>query len=269
MAGTPARIFETFSGTGGEIASLNPSFTFEYGSIQGDFSNVTAGGGKVYYQSGLNIYSADPNLGGASLLHTNGVAPTDIAVDASRGLFYESFAGEEVAVVNTAFTQEYNSILGDFSNIAIGTNKVYLQSGLNIYDANPDLSDLTLLHTNGLAPADIALDNADGYLYESFSGPGGEIAVVNTDFTVEYNSLQGDFSNITFGDGKVYFQSGLNIYEANPDLTGLALLHTNGIAPSDIAYLPASVPEPAGWAIILLGFSVVGGSLRSKRALRA
>lgn len=268
-AGTPARMIESFSGPFGEVASVDPGITHEYGAISGDFTNVTTGGGKVYYQSGVNIYSADPDLGGATFIHANGVAPTDIAVDASRGLFYESFAGLEVAVVNTSFTHEYNAISGDFSNIAIGANKVYLQSGLNIYDANPDLTGLTLLHTNGLAPADIAVDSAGGYFYESFGGPFGEIAAVSLDFGHEYNAISGDFSNITFGGGKVYFQSGLNIYEANPDLSGFALLHTNGLSPADIAYLPATVPEPAAWAVMLLGFAVVGGSLRAKRPARA
>jgi hypothetical protein len=67
------------------------------------------------------------------------------------------------------------------------------------------------------------------------------------------------------GGGKVYFQDGANIYSANPDLSGVALFHTNGVAPTDVdVYVAATVPEPATWALMVAGAGLLGARMRRK-----
>jgi prepilin-type processing-associated H-X9-DG protein len=63
-----------------------------------------------------------------------------------------------------------------------------------------------------------------------------------------------DATNIVFGDGHVFFQSGTTIYESSPDLVGLTVFAVNGAAPLGLAILPPElVSEPATIGVMLAG----------------
>jgi len=135
-------------------------------------------------------------------------------------------------------------INGDVQNVAAGGGKIYFQEGVDIFSANPDLTDITLFHTNGVAPTSIAVDAADNVLLEAF-GTGGLSAL--TLGGAGLAGITGDVQNVAAGGGKVYFQEGVDIFSANPDLTDITLLHTNGVAPTSIAVDVVPVPEPGGY----------------------
>jgi hypothetical protein len=149
--------YESFAGielAAGSLASPSGGV----GLYNGNATNIAVAGGKVHFQDGVNIYSANPDLSGVTLFNTNGVAPTDLAVDAVNGIYYESFAGIELAAGSLADPSGGVGIYnGNATNIAVAGGKVYFQDGVNIYSANPDLSGVTLFHTNGIAPTDLAV----------------------------------------------------------------------------------------------------------------
>jgi hypothetical protein len=276
----------TFSLTSGLMAAAGPAAAYEsayYESYQseiaalsltvpgaqigvhlGDVSNIAVGGGKVYFQEGVDIYSANPDLSGVTLFRHNGAAPTDIAVDAAAGVFYESFAGSELAALSLANPGTQLAVyLGNATKLAVGGGKVYFQDGVNIDSANPNLSGVKLFRVNGAAPSDIAVDADVGVFYESFAG--SELAALSlADPTTQLAVYLGNATNLAVGGGKVYFQDGLDINSAYPSLVGLTLLHANAEPPTDFAVdshfaLPPPVPEPSTYALMIIGVLALAG----------
>ena len=104
--------------------------------------------------------------------------------------------------------------------------------------------------------------------YESIAGS-ELIAISLSDPVQGVGFRSGDVTNIALAGGKVYFQEGVNIYVANPDLSGVTLFHTNGVAPTDLdVYVAASVPEPSTWGLLLLGMGLLGGWPAWRRSAR-
>ena len=73
-------LYETFGGQNGEIAALNLGVTTEYNAHSGNIGSVVAGGGKVYWTEGKNLWFANGDLSNASILHVNGLAPNGLAL---------------------------------------------------------------------------------------------------------------------------------------------------------------------------------------------
>ena len=125
--------------------------------IRDSITNISVSGGKVYYQDGIKIFVGNADLSSVSLFHTNGVAPTDLAVDADNNVYYESF-GDEIVAIELANPSHLLGIrTGNITNIMVGDGNVYFQEGLKIWRGNRDLSTVSLFHTNGAVAADIAL----------------------------------------------------------------------------------------------------------------
>jgi PEP-CTERM motif len=164
------------------------------------------------------------------------------------GALYEAFGADGLGALDLADPGRSLGTIGiAASNVVAGDGKVYFDSGATIYSANPDLSGLTNLHQNGAAPAGLALDAADGILYETFGADGvTALDLANPGRAIGFLGLAA--TNIVYGDGTVYLQSGSTIYSANADLAGLTTFHLNGEAPTGLAFLPPTqpaVPEPA------------------------
>ena len=101
QAAYPSVYYESIAGSELVAASLaNP--VHGIGVRAGNVTNIALAGGKVYFQDGVNIYAANPDLSGISLFHTNGVSITDLAVDAVNGIYYESIAGSELVAASLA-----------------------------------------------------------------------------------------------------------------------------------------------------------------------
>ena len=149
--------YETF---GSEIVAIdlaNPSSLLGFKSGN-HITNVAVGGDTVYYQDGVHIFAASANLSSSSLFHTNGVAPVDLAINVDGNAYYESF-GSEIVAIDLA---NPSSLLGfrsgsAITNIMVGDGNVYFQDGVEIWRADRMLQNLTLYHTNGAVPVDIAL----------------------------------------------------------------------------------------------------------------
>jgi hypothetical protein len=243
----PGALYEAFGAGGlGTLDLADPGQALGFVGIAA--SNVVAGGGKVYFDSGATIYSANPDLSGLTNLHQNGAAPVGLALDAADGILYETFGADGVIALDLADPGRAIGLLGlDATSIVFGGGKVYLQSGNTIYSANADLSGLAALHTNGEAATGLALDPTDGILYETF-GADGVTALDLADPGRAIGFLGLAATNIVYGGGTVYLQGGSTIYSTNADLAGLTTFHVNGEAPTGLAFLPPTppaVPEPA------------------------
>lgn len=260
-------LYETFGGT--LIAALNlPNPSSGIRLRPGNATNVAVGGDLVYFQDDTRIFKADSTLASVTQLHNNGAAPTDIAVNVVGNVLYESF-GTLIAALDLANPSRALRLLpGAFSNISVAAGKVYFQSGVDIFVADADLSNVTLLHSNGVAPTDIAVDADNNVLYESFGTEIAALELSNPSHQLGFHL--GNFSNIAVGDGKVYFQEGTQIWRSDRTLSTVTLHHNNGAPPTDIALIPperltvTDVPEPTGLGLFALG-GVLAGWLHTRR----
>ena len=107
---------------------------------------------------------------------------------------------------------------------------------------------------------------SSGFLIESFGSDGIGVVDLSTGYAGAF-LFNNPATNITVGGGYVYWQDGEYIYRANPDLSGVALIHQNFGFPTDIALEPAGVPEPATWVTMLVGFGMVRAMARGRNRL--
>ena len=260
LAGTSNSIlYETFGSNGISAINLTDPPT-GLGNLFATATNVVAGGGKVYFESGDTIYSTSTNLVGLTTVLTNGQAPTGLALDASRGILYETFGSNGISAIDLADpTRSLGNLFTPATNIVAGGGKVYFESGATIYSTSPDLVGLTTVLTNGQAPAGLALDASRGILYETF-GSNGISAIDLADPTRSLGNLFTPATNIVAGGGKVYFESGATIYSTSTDLVGLTTVLTNGQAPAGLALVTASsVPEPSSITLVLVALMCWAG----------
>jgi MYXO-CTERM domain-containing protein len=258
--------YETFAGS--EIVAIdlaNPSLLL--GIKTGNISNVAVGGDTVYYQDGRQIFAGNANLSSTSLFHTNGAVATDLAINVAGNAYYESFGTEIVAIELANPSHLLGIRTGNITNISVSGGKVYYQDGIKIFVGNADLSSVSLFHTNGVAPTDLAVDADNNVYYESFGDEIVAIELANPSHLLGIRT--GNITNIMVGDGNVYFQEGLKIWRGNRDLSTVSLFHTNGAVAADIALMPPARPvfdvdEPPSLGLLALGIVVAGG-LRPRR----
>ena len=97
-----------------------------------------------------------------------------------------------------------------------------------------------------MAPAGLALDAADGILYESFGANG--ISGINLATGGGVGNLIQTATNLVYSGNTLYFQNGTAINTTTTDLVGVNTFYAgNTQAPDGIAVLPATttpVPEP-------------------------
>ncbi len=252
-------LYESFGSNGISAINLTDPPT-GLGNLFTPATNVVAGGGKVYFESGNTIYSTSTDLVGLTTVLTNGQAPTGLALDASRGILYETFGSNGISAINLADpTMSLGNLFTPATNIVAGGGKVYFESGNTIYSTSTDLVGLTAVLTNGQAPTGLALDASRGILYETF-GSNGISAINLADPTMSLGNLFTPATNIVAGGGKVYFESGNTIYSTSTDLVGLTAVLTNGQAPTGLALLTASsVPEPSSITLVLVALMCWAG----------
>ena len=149
-------LYETFGSNGASAINLTDPPT-GLGNLFMNATNIVAGGGKVYFESGDTIYSTTPDLVGLTAVFTNGQAPTGLALDASSGILYETFGSNGISAIDLADPQRsLGNLFINATNIVAGGGKVYFESGDTIYSTTPDLVGLTAVITNGQAPTGLA-----------------------------------------------------------------------------------------------------------------
>ncbi|ARN80223.1 hypothetical protein [Methylocystis bryophila] len=268
----PGVLYESFGGDGVTgFFTANPGQAV--GTIGVNATNVVAGGGKVYWEDGVNIWAANSNLTGASIIHVNGAAPTGLALDATTGILYESFGGDGVTGFFTANPGQAVGTIGvNATNVVAGGGKVYWEDGANIWAANSNLTGASIIHVNGAAPAGLGLDATTGILYESFGGSG-----ISGFFTANPGVAAGNIgvnaTNVVAGGGQVYWEDGANIWAASSNLTGASIIHVNGVAPAGLGlYLfpaPAAPGPVPGAGLLGLAFLALAGLTARTRAFLA
>ena len=136
-------------------------------------------------------------------------------------VLYETFGANGVAAINLSTPPTgLGSLFDNATNIVAGGGKVYFESGNTIYSTSTNLVGLNTVLTNGQAATGLALDAADGILYETF-GPNGISAIDLNNPSMSLGNLFDNATNIVAGGGKVYFESGNTIYSTSTNLVGL------------------------------------------------
>jgi hypothetical protein len=241
-----------------------------------NMTNLAVLGGKVYFQNDGAIFEADPDLTDVSLVWGFSASPTDFALDPSGKTLYASFGrdGTELDIVDltSAALQRVNmrdiSNLSDWenmTNLAVLGGKVYFQDDGAIFEADPDLTDVSLVWGFSDSPTDFALDPSGKTLYASFGRDGTELDIVDLTSAALQRVNMRDISNLSDWEnmtnlavvsGKVYFQNDGAIFEADPDLTDVSLVWGFSASPADFALTEAgpAAPEPSTVALLAIGF---------------
>jgi hypothetical protein len=148
-------LYETFGSNG--ISAINLANSRGLGNLGVKATNIVAGGGMVYFESGNTIYSTSANLVGLHAVITNNVTPTGLALDAQDGILYETFGSNGVSAINLANSRGLGNLGVTATNIVAGNGMVYFESGDTIYSSSADLVGLNAIHTNGEPPVGLAL----------------------------------------------------------------------------------------------------------------
>lgn len=147
-------LYQSFSQ--GQIDAIDLKTTI-FHSISQSASNIAAGDGKVFFQSGSTIYAADSLLTSVHVFHVNASAPTGLALDASTGLLYETFGSGGIVALNTFTGATVASLNENATAIAAGDGRVFFTDNNFIRTANSLLADVTTFHIDGFTPAGLAL----------------------------------------------------------------------------------------------------------------
>jgi hypothetical protein len=184
-------------------------------------------------------------------------------------IFYQSI-GDDLFANNFQANTQYH-IPVPTTNLTAVKDHIYWLDGRSIYQANPDLTDVTLFHFTPLflRPTDFTFSPDGNTLYEQVGGDLFSLYLpTNTQYHVSLST-----TNLTAVNGRIYWLDGRWIYQANPDLTDITPFHFDPtfLRPTDLAIedLPTAVPEPSTWAMMLIGFAGLGfaGYRASRKAV--
>jgi hypothetical protein len=264
---TSGTLYEAFGNAGVAAVSLaNPTQSF--GNLGVSATNIVYAGNSVYFESGSTIYHSSATLQGLATVDVdNAAAPTAIAVNAAAGILYETFGVNGIVAVNLANPSEaFGSLNINATNVVYAGGNVYFESGTTIYESSATLHGLTAVDSlNGVAPTGIAVNSADGILYETFGADG--IAAINlANPSQAFGILGVDATNVVYSGGEVYFQDGQTIYESSAVLHGLTAVDSiNAVAPTDFAVM-STVPEPGAAVLMCAGLlGIAGRHFRERR----
>lgn len=210
-------------------------------------------GTTLYGASGSTLYSVNPTNGSLTSIGTSGITYLNFA-EAAGGLWavgtddnlYSIDASTGVATLIgatglAASTQNWNSL-------ASGEGSLFYDLMDGFYSLNSSTGTATFIGCGGnlvfgacSGPQMGAMALGDGTLY-------GVEDVVSSIYTINTSTGQMTDTGV------------------NPNVNGLAYL---GLAPEISSTPPTgSVPEPATWAMMLIGFGAVGTALRFGRRAR-
>ena len=205
-----------------------------------------SGSGTLYAfeRSSQSLYTVNTATGATTLVGVSGIEAEDFTVSLSG---------------NTG----YASASGGLYSIDLLTGAATLIGGGLIFDG------LTTARTAGtmagnpyLAGSIFAVDTGNLYSVDVLTGVGTLLGSTNgADETLDFGA-----SGILYGHGDDGFLYTID----QTTLAGTQLAATTPNLVFGMAVLPAlgAVPEPATWAMLVLGFGALGAGLRSKRKVR-
>ncbi len=161
------------------------------------------------------------------------MAPASSRAASFPGGLYEAFGSEVAGLTLSQPVQELGALGDPATNVVAGGGVVYFEGGPTIFSSTPILQGLTTFHVNNATPTGLALDVADGIIYESISG---EIAALSTATAAGVAFIGQPATNMVFGDGKLYFEVGNEILTTSPTLVGVDVFHVNNAAPTGLAF---------------------------------
>ena len=216
----------------------------------------TTSGNSLLYSSGPVRFSA------TALTYTNSLTPSvSAAIKYTEGLGIDP-AGDDRHTIDNS--QGYDFILLRFESAVALTGASF--ANLNWYnDSSPD-TDATI----SFAP--VALSSLGQSYSTNLSGSAGN-AFFNAVGTPLYdNSFDSNSTALVNGYSNRTFNGGVNPNVSQVWIIGASITNldrkvdsfklksiTYGVPPST-----GTVPEPATWALLILGFGTVGGALRRK-----
>jgi len=178
---------------------------------------------------------------------------------ATPDVIFETFGQNGVAALDPATGRGIGNLGVTATNIVAGAGTVYFESGNTIDSSTSNLVGLNTVITNNLPATGLALDAADGILYETFGANG--VSALNLNTGRGLGNLGVSATNIVYGNGKVYFESGNTIDSSTSNLVGLNTVITNNLPATGLALsVPAAaIPEPGSIVLALVGLLGLGG----------
>jgi PEP-CTERM motif len=233
----------------------------------------------ILWVSDSNGYVAtvDVASGAATRIGGAGVTLTDIAFDSAGNLFGISFTTLYSVNKTTGVRTSIGSFGGSLNALVFGADgTLYGAGGRSLYSINKTTGAATLLGNTGFDSAgDLAFFGGNLYLTAGTGisslarinlGPVSGSLVGSTGVNSVFGLARGD-------DGVLYGVAGRSVYKVNA-ATGAATFATNynytgaGGAFGSAFFAEATtgaVPEPATWAMMIVGFGIAGYSLRRRR----
>ena len=243
-----------------------------------DPQSLTIAGGKLYWIDGGQILDLNLDGTGLSVLQTFLDVPTSIAVDFSGERLFAGFntpIGHDIGVypLTPDATGKPFAAAADPQSLTVAGGKLYWIDGGQIFDANLDGTDLSVLQTFLDVPTSIGVDFSGERLFAGFNTPiGHDIGVypLTPDATGKPFAAATDPQSLTVAGGKLYWIDGAQVLDANLDGADLSILQTFAMDPTSIAVsvAPPPVPEPSTWTMILSGFVALGLASRLRNRER-
>jgi hypothetical protein len=170
------------------------------------------------------------------------------------------FSGEKLCAESVMFSSPVTAVAGDKYNITVVMSRPFTVPGGSTADLFlVNLLDSTATTLNpGAAGADIAKAKLT---MTGYSGPAAPISGGGTtSWDLGYYAVAG------FCCGYGTPNGGFTLEGANATIT-LVSADANPLVGMAVSYLVATVPEPGGWAMMILGLGMTGGLLRRRTRL--
>jgi hypothetical protein len=242
-------------------------------------SLITYGNGGIYGQgigyASLVYNSFGPSLEGITSAYKSEIASSGNVVQGTFTYYFD-------AVGPDSFTVDWSAVAA-YAQSAVATNYTYVDD----QEAFVFVNDVTL---GNEALFGFGLSSEDGYYASSNLGPGFALSVVDPG-SGSFSVNPGDTYSVQLfiqsalglgeGPGGVategltsYIDPVFSVSADNPDASDDSLIFSDGITQADITpnlnplLLTPGVPEPSSWAMILVGFGLIGVAARNRLSPR-